>query len=58
MKKTYIAPVVEGVQMDAEEIIAASVTGIGGNSGLQKSTGVAPDEADVKGSFFDEDPWE
>ena len=58
MKKTYIAPVVEGVQMDAEEIIATSVTAVGGNSGLKRSFDDAPTEADVKGGFFDEDPWE
>ncbi len=58
MKKTYIAPVVEGVQMDAEEIIAASVKHVGGDAGLGFGTGDAPTEADVKGSFFDEDPWE
>lgn len=58
MKKTYIAPVVEGVMMDAEEILAASVTSVGGDSGLGLGTGETPTEADAKSSIFDTNPWE
>jgi len=55
MKKTYIIPVTEVSFAEAEQIIAASIVQIGGNSGLEISDEV-PDEGDVKEfDFFGEE---
>ena len=55
MKKTYIAPALDVQHVQAEMMIAASITGIGGNSGLEMGEGNAPEDADVKdGNFFGE----
>lgn len=48
MKKTYIIPATEISQGIIEEMIAASITGIGGDSGLELGEGNAPEDADVK----------
>ena len=48
MKKTYIIPAARVELADVEEMIASSITNIGGESGLQIGSGKAPDEADVK----------
>ena len=48
VKKTYIIPAVEVSFAEAEQIIAASITNIGGDSGLEINTGETPDEGDVK----------
>ena len=40
--------------MVAEQMIAASITNIGGNSGIGKGTGEVPIDADVKGNFYGE----
>ena len=40
--------------MAAEQMIAASITGIGGNSGIGQGTGEVPADADVKGNFYGE----
>jgi len=58
MKKTYIAPVVEGVIMDAESLLAASITGITGDAGINLNEGTTDAEADVKASIFEENPFE
>ncbi len=47
MKKTYIIPATKVESAVAEQMIAASITGIGGDSGLQISSEI-PDEGDVK----------
>ena len=48
MKKTYIIPVAEPVYVQAENMIAASITGVGGDSDIQIGEGEAPGTADVK----------
>ena len=48
MKKTYIIPATEISQGIVEEMIAASITEIGGDSGLELGEGEVPDDADVK----------
>ena len=53
MKKTYIIPATEISQGVVEEMIAASITGIGGDSGLGLGDDDIPDYADVR--EFDED---
>ena len=50
MKKTYIIPATKVEAAVIEEMIAASITGIGGDSGLNKGTGDLPVKADVKES--------
>jgi hypothetical protein len=54
MKKTYISPAMDVTYMVAEQMIAASITGIGGNSGIGQGTGEVPTDADVKGNFYGE----
>ena len=49
MKKTYINPMIEVSLAEVEQIIAASITDIAGNSDLGLGDGEIPDEADVKG---------
>ena len=56
MKKTYIIPVTEVSFAEAEQIIAASITEIGGDSGLKRGEGDTPDNADAKEfDFFGEE---
>lgn len=52
MKKTYIIPSVEVTYVVAEQMIAASITNIGGGSGIELGEGEIPEEADVKGNPF------
>ena len=52
MKKTYISPVVSEQVLATEQLLANSITEIGGNSGLQPGTGDTPEEADVKGNGY------
>ena len=54
MKKNYIAPSVYVQMIHAENMIAASITTIGGNAGIGIGTGDIPTEADVKGNLFEE----
>ena len=41
-------------RIQAEQMIAASITGVGGNSGIGQGTGEVPTDADVKGNFYGE----
>ena len=50
MKKTYIIPALEVTPVVAEQMIAASITKVDGNSGLELGDGEVPGEADVKGN--------
>ena len=51
MKKTYISPAIKNeTALDTESMIAASITDVGGDSGLQPGTGQAPGTADTKES--------
>ena len=56
MKKTYIFPATKVESAIAEQMIAASITGVSGDSGLGLGEGNAPDNADVKEQ--DEDTWD
>ena len=56
MKKTYIIPATKVEAAVIEEMIAASITGIGGDSGIGLGTGETPIDADVK--EFDDDDWD
>ena len=49
MKKTYIIPATRVESGVAEEMIASSITNIGGESGLPIGYGETPTDADVKG---------
>ena len=48
MKKTYISPAMDVTFVVAEQMIANSITSVGGNSGLDLGEGEVPSEADVK----------
>ena len=48
MKKTYIIPATKVETGVVEQMIAASITGVGGDSNLPIGAGTAPDNADVK----------
>ena len=60
MKKTYMTPALYVHHVQTETMIAASITGVGGNSGIgMGSEEVIPVEADVKeGNFFGESIFE
>ena len=59
MKKTYIIPATKVESGVVEEMIASSITNIGGESGLPIGTGETPTDADVKESVdnFWEGGW-
>ena len=50
MKKTYIAPALHMQRIQTEHMVATSITGIGGNSGIGLGGGSTPGSADSKGS--------
>ena len=54
MKKTYISPAMDVTYLVAEQMIANSITGIGGNAGIGMGEGDVPGEADVKGNLYGE----
>lgn len=54
MKKTYMIPALYVQRVQIEQMVAASITTIGGNSGIDLGEGDAPAEADVKGNPFGE----
>ena len=61
MKKSYLQPEVEVLNVNVVEMLAGSITSVGGNSGLELGDNNDPDfptEADVKGSAFEEDFWQ
>ena len=60
MKKTYISPALEiETAMDTESVIAASITRISGDSGLELGTGDdIPTEADAKEDLWGGLDWE
>lgn len=47
MKKTYIAPLMEVEVLFEDEMLATSITGITGDSGMEQGTGDVPTDADV-----------
>ena len=59
MKKTYLIPVTEISHGVAEQMIAASITNISGDSDLPIGTDEVPSEADVKesGNSFWDGEW-
>jgi len=54
MKKTYISPAMDVTYMVAEQMIANSITGVGGDANIGIGDGETPTEADVKGNFYGE----
>lgn len=48
MKKTYIAPSVSETKLVGHQMIATSVTGVGGDTGIGLGGGSAPGTADSK----------
>jgi len=58
MKKIYMTPVLDVQHVQAETMIAASITQIGGNSEIEFGEEETPDEADVKENYFGETLFE
>ena len=58
MKKNYIAPELTMQLLQSEQMIATSITNVGGNSSIEMGTGETPEEADAKGNFFGDAAWE
>ena len=58
MKKSYLQPEVEVLNVNVIQMLANSITNIGGDSDLQPGEGDVPGEADVKTSVFEEDFWQ
>lgn len=56
MKKTYIIPATKVESAVIEEMIAASITNVGGDSGLTFGEGDTPTDADVK-EFGEDGDW-
>ena len=53
MKKNYISPVLSELQLATTQLLANSITGVGGDSGLEPAdpTEPVPGEADAKGDW-------
>ena len=58
MKKNYIIPAMQLMEMGAESMVAASITSISGNSGIEIGTEETPTEADVNTNPFGETLFE
>ncbi|MBR4534066.1 MAG: hypothetical protein IKO85_05970 [Bacteroidaceae bacterium] len=54
MKKKYMTPALDVQYVQEETMIAASITGIGGDTDIELGVGDAPEEADVKENFYGE----
>ena len=52
MKKNYIVPSLQPMDMGVENMLAGSVTNVGGNSGITLGEGEAPTTADVNANPF------
>ncbi|MBP5515088.1 MAG: hypothetical protein J6Y04_10005 [Bacteroidaceae bacterium] len=59
MKQIYLQPETEVLNVNVVEMLAGSITEIGGDSGLTPGDPgeEPPTEADVKGNIFEEDFW-
>ncbi|MBP5515090.1 MAG: hypothetical protein J6Y04_10015 [Bacteroidaceae bacterium] len=60
MKKLYLQPETEVLNVNVVEMLAGSITGVGGDSGLTPANPgeEPPTDADVKSSIFEEDFWQ
>lgn len=55
MKKTYISPAMDVTLIVAEQVIAGSITEVGGDAGItmpEDPSEPIPTEADVKGNSY------
>ena len=57
MKKIYLIPATKVEGAVIEEMIASSITNVGGDSGLGLGEGEAPVDADTKEDSFWEGEW-
>ena len=57
MKKTYISPEVIETILAVSKMIATSVIGLNGDSGLEKGYGEIPGEADAREQRQEWDIW-
>lgn len=60
MKKLYLQPETEVLSVNVVEMLAGSITNVGGDSDLTPADpdDPIPTDADVKTSIFDEDFWQ
>ena len=58
MKKSYLQPEVEVLNVNVVEMLAGSITNVEGPIDLADPTDPVPGEADVKSSIFEEDFWQ
>ena len=58
MKKSYLQPETEVLNVNVVEMLAGSITKVDGDSGVGLGEGEAPTTADVKSSVFEEDFWQ
>ena len=57
MKKTYMVPALSEQRVQTEQMLAGSITGVGGDAGIglaDDPTAAPPAEGDVKGNFYGE----
>lgn len=58
MKKSYIIPATKVEYAVAEQMLAASITNVGGDTEIKLGTGDVPGTADVKESIFEENAFD
>ena len=52
MKKNYIVPSLQPMDMGVENMLAGSITNVGGNAGITPGDGEVPTEANVNANPF------
>ena len=55
MKKTYLSPSSKETDMELELLGTASITGVGGDSGIEPGQGTPPAEADSRWKVWDDE---
>ena len=58
MKKSSLQPEVEVLNVNVVEMLAGSITKVEGPIELADPTETIPEDADVKGSVFEEEFWQ
>ena len=58
MKKSYLQPETEVLNVNVIEMLAGSITGVEGPIDLADPNDPIPEDADVKTSIFEEDFWQ
>ena len=58
MKKTYLSPVIAAKDAELLTMLNASITDVGGDSGIQPGEGTPPGSADTRLYIWDEEEIE